>query len=64
MDNNGNVLIHFSKLTDEQKSLLKFNVMKDENAAKHHSFWFKDGKPSQEVGHYYPVCHSFCWLPY
>jgi hypothetical protein len=63
-NNNGNILIHGKELTNEQKGMLKFNLMKNESAVKCHSFWFKDGKPSTDEGFYYPVCHSLKFLPY
>jgi hypothetical protein len=63
-ENNGNVLIKGIELTNEQRSLLKFNLMADDLKVKCHSFWFKNGLPSTEEGFYYPVCHSFKFLPY
>ena len=64
MQNNGNILIKGIDLTDSQKSMLKFNGMKDNNWVKCHSFWFKDGKPSIEEGYYYPVTKSLSFLPH
>lgn len=61
---NGNYLVKGTQLTPAQKEMLKFNLMKNPEAVKAHSFWFKDGKPSTENGYYYPVCHSLSFLPY
>jgi hypothetical protein len=56
-------LIKGTELTQEQKDMLKFNGMKNENWVKCHSFYFKDGKPCKDEGYYYPVSHSFEYLP-
>jgi hypothetical protein len=64
VENNSNILIKGIELTDEQKSLLTFRGMSNPKFVKNHSFYFKDGKPSNEVGFIYPVCHSFSHLPY
>jgi hypothetical protein len=57
-----NELIKGTHLTSEQKNLLKFNGMKNPSFVANHSFWFKGGKPSTEVGFIYPVSHSFSHL--
>lgn len=59
-----NILIKGVDLTDDQKSMLRFQGMKDSKFVKNHSFWFKNGKPSTEEGFYYPVVHSFSHLEY
>jgi hypothetical protein len=64
MENNGNVLIKGIDLTPEQKSLLKFNGKQKPEWLKNHSFWFKNGKPSDEKGYFYPVSNSLSHLPY
>ncbi len=61
---NGNTLIKGTDLTEEQKSLLEFKGMSKPEFVKNNSFWFKDGKPSQEDGFYYPVCTSLSHLQY
>jgi len=58
-----NELIKGTHLTSEQKTLLKFNGMKNPLFIANHSFWFKGGKPSNEIGFIYPVSHSFSHLP-
>ncbi len=62
-NNNGNILIKGDNLSEEQLSLLKFYGMKNPEFVKNHSFWFKDNKPSEDDGFYYPVCHSVSHLP-
>ena len=63
-ENNGNQLIKGEDLTIEQRSKLKFNGMNNPAWIKNHSFWFKNGSPSQDQGYYYPVCKSLSHLPY
>lgn len=64
INNNGNVLINGSDLTEEQKGMLKFKGMKNPDFVRCNSFWFKDGKPSMDYKYYYPVCKSLEYLPY
>jgi hypothetical protein len=64
MDNNGNILIKGLDLTPEQLQSLPFRMKDNPEAIKCHSFWFKNGLPSIELGFYYPVCHSLEFLPY
>ncbi len=64
MKNNGNILIKGTDLTVEQKALLTFKGMSKPEFVKNNSFWFKDGKPSEEKGYYYPVSNSLSHLPY
>ena len=59
-----NKLIKGSDLTAEQKAMLKFNGMSRQSFVNNHSFWFTDGKPSTDAGHYYPVCNSLSHLPH
>lgn len=62
-DNNGNILLKGSYLSENQKKALKFNGAKNPTWINNHSFWFKDGLPSTEKGFIYPVCHSLSHLP-
>lgn len=56
-------LIKGSELTAVQKSMLKFNGMKNEAWVNNHSFYFIDKKPAtEESGFYYPVCKSLSHL--
>ena len=63
MENNGNILIKGSDLTQEQIEMIPFKIKHNPEAIKCHSFWFKDGKPSNDEGYYYPVCKSLKYLP-
>ena len=58
-----NYLVKGIELTETQKTLLKFKGMKNPLFIANHSFWFKNGKPSKEIGFIYPVSHSFSHLP-
>lgn len=57
-------LIKGAKLTTEQFGMLQFKGMKNPEFVKNNSFWFKDGKPCEDEGFYYPVSHSLSHLPY
>jgi hypothetical protein len=61
---NGNVLIKGAELTTEQRADLKFRGMGDPEWVNCQSFWFKDGRPSNEEGYFYPVATSMNFLPY
>lgn len=63
-NHNGNILIKGENLTHEQRSLLKFKGASNPEWVKNHSFWFKNDKPSQDDGYYYPICNSLSHLPY
>jgi hypothetical protein len=61
---NGNILIKGTHLTPQQRTDLRFRGMSDNEWVECHSFWFKDGRPSNEEGYLYPVCQSLKFLPY
>jgi hypothetical protein len=58
-------LIKGTELTEEQKSLLNFKGMSNQEWIDCHSFYFIDNKPaSKDSGYYYPVINSLQFLPY
>ena len=44
--------------------MIPFQGASNPEWVKNHDFWFKDGKPSEDAGYYYPVCRSLSHLPY
>jgi hypothetical protein len=58
-------LIKGTDLTEEQKNLLDFKGMQNQEWINSHSFYFIDDKPaSRDSGYFYPVINSLSFLPY